>query len=136
MLSDFLNEVSTYGDLEVLQRKSVPHLLFHGYLESVLYCIGSTLCGKTPTLLNNLQKKKLLDTLANVHKAGILHNDINATNTLVDDEGNPYLIDFGNAITTDSHDAQVAEQHQLSNCTMSKYMLAFEYFTFAVVEWG
>jgi serine/threonine protein kinase len=30
-----------------------------------------------------------------VHQEGILHNDIRKENIVVDESGNPYLIDFG-----------------------------------------
>ncbi len=40
---------------------------------------------------------KLLDLLSIVHAEGILHNDIKPANVLVNDEGQPILLDFGTA---------------------------------------
>lgn len=38
---------------------------------------------------------KLLETLARVHELGLLHRDIKPANVLVDDAGQPTLLDFG-----------------------------------------
>lgn len=40
---------------------------------------------------------KLLDAVAFIHKNGMLHRDISPDNVLLDDTGNPILIDFGAA---------------------------------------
>lgn len=39
----------------------------------------------------------LMDGLAAVHQAGLLHRDVKPQNLLIDDRGRPVLIDFGNA---------------------------------------
>ena len=84
-----------------------------------MYCIGLSLCGKIPEELDDVQKQTLLKALASIHSKGILHNDIKRENILVDDCGNPYLIDFGFATYDESLDAQRADRNMLLECMQS-----------------
>ncbi|RGB23920.1 hypothetical protein C1646_633306, partial [Rhizophagus diaphanus] len=43
------------------------------------------------------QKTKAIKGLEVIHKHGILHNDIQEENILINDNGDIYLIDFGMA---------------------------------------
>lgn len=38
---------------------------------------------------------KLLELISHLHKSGIIHRDLNMENILVDEQGDPYLIDLG-----------------------------------------
>jgi len=55
---------------------------------------------------------KLIDGLAVVHRADILHRDIKPTNIIVREDGNPVLIDFGAAKQTIGNQATVATAFQ------------------------
>ena len=113
MLPELLNEVSIYNNLVDLQGKGIPKLLCHGYIEKVLYCIGLSPCGSVPTTFTDRQKQALLETLENIHQRGILHNDIKKENILIDELGNPFIIDFGFATRDASEDAHLEEKNHL-----------------------
>ena len=119
MLDELKREVEVYNQLSDLQGISIPTLVLHGYWEGGMYCIGLSLCGKIPEELDDVQKQTLLKTLASIHSKGILHNDIKRENILVDDCGNPYLIDFGFATYDESLDAQRADRNMLLECMQS-----------------
>lgn len=56
----------------------------------------------------------LAEGLAAVHKLGILHRDIKPENVLIDDRGQPVLIDFGNAIASGPAQSQATGFYGLS----------------------
>lgn len=62
---------------------------------------------------------RLLEALAIVHRAGIIHRDIHPGNILVDDAGAVHLIDFGCAITLAEADA-AAREPALRECVLSR----------------
>lgn len=62
----------------------------------------------SPTRLNHLLCV-LLDALRHVHGKGLLHRDIKPSNILIDDEGEPILIDFGAARQLSQHSQTVIE---------------------------
>jgi len=116
MLYQLRNELRVYEQLKELQGSFIPKLLFHGRLESILYCVGMTMCGRVPEALNACQKEQLLDTLDKIHLKGILHNDIKISNILVDELSNPYIIDFGFASRSSSEEAFKKEKRMLVWC--------------------
>lgn len=62
---------------------------------------------------------RLLEALAIVHRAGIIHRDIHPGNILVDDAGAVHLIDFGCAVTLAEADA-AAREPALRECVLSR----------------
>ena len=58
----------------------------------------------------------VIDTLHSIHQLGILHNDIRIENIIVDDNGTPFLIDFGFATKSRSSYLQRQEREQLLKC--------------------
>jgi serine/threonine protein kinase len=113
---EILNEVCAYDRLSHLQGTSIPRLLFHGLIEEVLYCIGLSLCGAVPETLTAGQKQMLLHGLDEIHKAGLLHNDIKVDNILVDEHGVARLIDFGFASLSSEPADHAKERNQLLEC--------------------
>jgi serine/threonine protein kinase len=113
MLKELLNEVSIYEKLVELQGNGIPIFFFHGYVEEILYCIAVSTCGTVPKFLNDHQKGMLIDTLDQIHRAGILHNDIRVENILVDESGKPSIIDFGFASLGSSLIDQAKEKEEL-----------------------
>lgn len=113
MLPELLNEIAIYEKLSKLQGRGIPKLLCHGYLECVLYCVGISLSGSVPQNLNEKQKQMLLNTLERIHEAGILHNDIRKENILIDEVGNPFIIDFGFSTQGTSWEEQMEERNVL-----------------------
>ena len=115
MLPELLNEVSAYEQLSSLQGKGIPRFVCHGFVEEVLYCVGVAVCGTVAKGLTDQQKQKLLDTLDSIHELGILHNDIKIENILVDEAGNPYMIDFGFSSRSCSRHDQMEERNRLQS---------------------
>ncbi|KAI9339085.1 hypothetical protein BDR26DRAFT_862600 [Obelidium mucronatum] len=113
MLVELQNEVAIYEDLAELQGYGIPKFLCHGFIEEVLYCVGVSVCGNVVETLDSYQKQALVLTLEKIHQAGILHNDIKMENILVDESGNPFIIDFGFASRNVSADARAEERNLL-----------------------
>jgi len=113
MLPELLNEVSVYEQLSVLQGNGIPRFVCHGFVEEVLYCVGVSICGTVANGFTEQQKQKLLETLKSIHEAGILHNDIRKENILIDEYGNPHIIDFGFSTRNCSPVAQMEERNRL-----------------------
>lgn len=116
MLKELKNELTVYEVLKELQGSAIPKVFLSGKLESILYCIGMSMCGRVPETLTTIQKRHLLDTLDKIHAKGILHNDIKVQNILVDGSSNPYLIDFGFASQSSSVEAFGLEKRLLIQC--------------------
>ncbi|KAI8892838.1 kinase-like domain-containing protein [Globomyces pollinis-pini] len=113
MLPELLNEVSIYEHLSQLQGNGIPRFILHGLIEDILYCVGVSICGRVVEVFTDDQKQKLMNTLDNIHKAGILHNDIKKENILIDESGKPFIIDFGFASKSSSFVAQMEERNLL-----------------------
>ncbi|KAI3655399.1 hypothetical protein MP638_005306, partial [Amoeboaphelidium occidentale] len=94
LLPEILNEISIYSKLESLQGRIIPTLRYCGLVEGILFVVGFDYAGRVPKKLDDDQKRKLLDGLAEIHSIGILHGDIKPENIVVDSEGNPFIIDF------------------------------------------
>lgn len=119
MLDELKNELTIYELLKELQGFTIPKVLFSGRLESILYCVGMSMCGRVPETLTANQKRHLIDTLDKIHAKGILHNDIKVENILVDELSNAYLIDFGFASQSSLVEAFEMEKQLLTRCIES-----------------
>jgi serine/threonine protein kinase len=95
-------EVQIYiEDLKDIQGKYIPKLACYGYYGGGwCYAIGTTIVGMHLSNDNKIpkqQKPRALKALDEIHKRGVLHNDIREENILLDNVGHVYLIDFGMA---------------------------------------
>ena len=80
------------------------------------YCIGLSMHGKNPERLDAYQKQSLMEIMDAIHARGVIHNDIKRENILVDDLGNPFMIDFGFAEMKECEEARELERNQLRKC--------------------
>jgi hypothetical protein len=115
MLAELRKEVEIYHALSDLQGRFIPELKLYGHWEGS-YCIGLSLHGTCPKSLDSAQKQKLVDIIDAIHGLGIIHSDIKKENILVDELGNPFLIDFGFAQRNESRTLQEMERNQLLQC--------------------
>lgn len=99
------NPLWYWNELSILRSHRVPgiaELLDEGLWEKIPYLVmelvqGTPFPGKGPLDTQTILQRaiKLLDVLAMVHAEGILHHDITPNNVLVNDAGQPILVDFG-----------------------------------------
>lgn len=102
-------EVSTLGALDL---PGVCRIVAHGLHEDRPYVAmelveGSPFPGvATPCTWEAIEHTvlMLLDNLDSVHQAGFVHRDIKPSNVLVDDAGDPTILDFGLARRSDGGD--------------------------------
>jgi predicted Ser/Thr protein kinase len=102
ILKEMQKEVQIYiEDLKDIQGKYIPKLACYGYYGGGwCYAIGTTIVGMHLSNDNKIpkqQKPRALKALDEIHKRGVLHNDIREENILLDNVGHVYLIDFGMA---------------------------------------
>ncbi|CAI2188290.1 11124_t:CDS:2, partial [Funneliformis geosporum] len=102
VLEEMQKEVKIYKDLADIQGKYIPKLVCYGYYgEGMSFVIGMTIVG-TPLSeqkIKKQQKTRAIKGLEAIHKYGILYNDIQEENILINDNGVIFLIDFGMAIS-------------------------------------
>ena len=75
--------------------------------------------GSPPTALDSHQKHRLMEILDNIHAHDVIHGDVNENNILVDQDGTPFLIDFGFAEKNASREIQEEERNILMKCLES-----------------
>ncbi|CAG8706455.1 4928_t:CDS:2, partial [Ambispora leptoticha] len=87
ILKEMQKEVKIYKDLKDIQGKYIPKLVCYGYYEGGwCYVIGTTLVGthlSNDKKITTQQKSKALKALNEIHKRGVLHNDIREENILL-----------------------------------------------------
>jgi len=54
--------------------------------------------------------KKLAEALAYAHSQGIVHRDVKPANVMIDENGDPHLMDFGLAARADSGDEKLTQE--------------------------
>ncbi|EGG25182.1 hypothetical protein DFA_03430 [Cavenderia fasciculata] len=82
----------------------VPKLIDHGYNWIATQPVGE------PFTIENysfFHFSTILDTLGRIHKKGIIHRDVRASNIIIDPFGMPILIDWGSAVFEDKQDQEV-----------------------------
>ena len=115
MLAEMRNELTVYKNLADLQGKCIPKVDRYGTWQGS-YCIGLSMHGKNPERLDAYQKQSLMEIMDAIHARGVIHNDIKRENILVDDLGNPFMIDFGFAEMKECEEARELERNQLRKC--------------------
>ncbi|RIA85911.1 kinase-like domain-containing protein, partial [Glomus cerebriforme] len=97
VLKEMQKEVEIYKNLADIQGKYIPKLICYGYYRGgISFIIGMTIVGTSLSeqKIKKQQKTKAIKRLEVIHKHGILHNDIQKKNILINDNGDIYQIDF------------------------------------------
>ena len=117
MLAELRKEVAVYKALFDLQGRCIPQLKLFGHWQGS-YCIGLSVHGSTPDgQLDSIQKQKIVDIVNAIHSRGVIHGDIRKENFLVDESGNPFVIDFGFAdMNAVSEKSLAMERDQVLRC--------------------
>ena len=91
------NEVSIYDQLKAIQGIYIPRLLFKVemfpfYMIALSYIDGDVLTAEaySPSIANTVTL-----CLREIHKRGVMHQDVRPENIIVDKKGWPWLLDFG-----------------------------------------
>lgn len=97
---DHLNIVPIY---EIGQHGGMPFYCME-------YVEGQTLSqrltsGPLPTRRASAMLQKVCDAIQYAHNQGVLHRDIKPSNILIDEDGEPFLVDFGLAKQTSNQDS-------------------------------
>src|SRR5204863_6153469 len=88
VLEEMQKEVETYKDLADIQGKYIPKLVCYGYYGGGMsFVISMTVVGTMlgEQKITKWQKSRVIKGLEEIHKRGILHNDIREENILIDD---------------------------------------------------
>lgn len=107
------HEERIYKHLHELQGTYILKLVWGGSWEGIFRGIGLSPIGSTPKCLSLTQKQHVIKGLTNIHSRRVLHGDIKAENILVDEEGTPFIIDFGLAVLNASKDRLHREMSDL-----------------------
>ena len=79
--------------------QEVPYLVLDWLPHSLAEYLPSDGDGATPAPAENFDRhrvmRELAQALAHAHSQGVIHRDIKPSNILLDDNGRPYLTDFG-----------------------------------------
>ena len=95
LIKELQHEVRMYRRLERLQGERVPKMNSFGHVDSGEFYILYDVYKPAPATLTSSQFMYLCITLIEIHRMGILHNDLKMDNILMDDSGRPLLSDFG-----------------------------------------
>ena len=94
VMEEMQKEVETYKDLTDIQGRYIPKLVCYGYYGGGMsFVIGMTIAGTSLSehKITKQQKTRAINGLEEIHKHGILHNDIREENN---DNDDIYLIDW------------------------------------------
>ncbi|CAI2168080.1 9404_t:CDS:2 [Funneliformis geosporum] len=92
VLEEMQKEVEIYKDLVDIQGNYIPKLVCYGYYGGGMsFVIGMTIVGTSLSeqKIKKRQKTRAIRGLEAIHKHGILHNDIQEENILINDNVNP-----------------------------------------------
>ncbi|RIA94848.1 kinase-like domain-containing protein, partial [Glomus cerebriforme] len=98
LLRKVKKEINIYQILMEIQGKYIPKLVCYGYYGYGMgYFMGITMVGTNlyHHRIDRNQRNRALEALRVIHSYGILHNDIQQENILVNEKGEIYIIDFG-----------------------------------------
>jgi predicted Ser/Thr protein kinase len=124
LLRRIQREIDIYKKLIKIQERYIPKLICYGYYG---YGMGYFMCVTiVGTTLNHHsidcnQRDMAFEALRAIHSHGILHNDIQEENILVNEQGEIYIIDFGMSFITDNSEHFYEEECDLSNL-LDRYM--------------
>jgi Protein kinase domain len=101
-MEQFDHEVAMYKVLQRLQGLHIPRLLAYGSLGGLLIVIVFENVGRCITKEEAAEREvEINEVLGEIHKKGIMHNDLRLPNIMVDKEGKIRIIDFGMATKED-----------------------------------
>jgi len=106
----FTYEMHSYWSFKTKTRKDIA------YQEKVEGGTLDNFINNNPTAQKRCAVvRTLLDTLAEIHRIGVFHNDLFSENILFDEKGQPKIIDFGRAEICDPTQPGVEYRNRLSD---------------------
>ncbi|RIA92517.1 kinase-like domain-containing protein [Glomus cerebriforme] len=100
VLEEMQKEVEIYKDLANIQGKHIPKFVCYRYYGGgISFIISMTVVSTTlgEHKIMKRQRSRAIKGLEAIHKHGILHNNIQEENILINDDDSIYLVDFGMA---------------------------------------
>ncbi len=72
------------------------------FMQGLQYLLIDVVKSRSPPTITNREKQQIIDIFNSLDARGIFHNDGNARNLMINDDGKIYLIDYGMSKRIDS----------------------------------
>ncbi|GJJ71714.1 hypothetical protein EMPS_04071 [Entomortierella parvispora] len=117
---ELLHEVAIYEELEELQGKFIPHVVFAGVSYGVEMVLATEFAGANikERRLNEADRNKIREALKAIHEHGVVHGDLRLQNIVVQQENGHskfFFIDFGRSFVTEDQTETQQEMEVLES---------------------
>ncbi|EXX62848.1 kinase-like domain-containing protein [Rhizophagus irregularis DAOM 181602=DAOM 197198] len=117
-MKTLIHEAQIYSILKECQGRVVPCLFYKGYIyDGYLFALAMQLIEDSrhidPTRLTKEEKSFIVNQLREIHKFGVLHNDIATRNILYEPKSrNYFFIDFGLSVIVDNESPKLGKEER------------------------